>query len=100
MNRTHLKYKLAVQVYLATNNFISKSTVINDIENSGVRIFGANNAIRGTTEQPAIVNVYSITGTLINKVAVAGTQSIHVPSGVYIVKVVGRTSVVGKVIFN
>lgn len=81
-------------------NFISIRTGINDIVNSGVRIFGINNAIRVTTEEPAMVSVYTTTGTMITKVAVAGNKSIHVPSGIYIVKVVGRTTVVDKVIVN
>jgi len=79
-------------------NFVSISTGVNDIVNSGVRIFAANNSIRVTTEEPAMVSVYTITGTMITKVAVAATQSINVPSGIYIVKVVGKTAIVDKVV--
>lgn len=81
-------------------NFVSINTGINDVANSGVRIFEANNAIRVTTEESAVVSVYTTTGTMITKITVDGTQSINVPAGIYIVKVVGRTSVVGKVIVN
>jgi len=80
--------------------FISLATGVNDVVNSGIRIFAAKNAIRVTTDEPAMANVYNVAGILIHKVAITGTQSINVPSGIYIVKVVGRTSVVSKVIVN
>lgn len=72
-------------------------TGVKEITKSGVRIIGAINSIQISTEESAMVNVYTMTGSLVAKVAVSGIQSIHVQSGMYIVKVVGKTSTVDKV---
>ena len=79
-------------------NFISAISGVNDVVKSDVLIYAVDNAIKVTTKEPAIVSVYTITGAMLTKVSVAGTQSINVPTGMYIVKVVGKTSKVEKVI--
>ncbi|NDW19681.1 T9SS C-terminal target domain-containing protein [Dysgonomonas sp. 216] len=70
----------------------------NGVNSNGVKITADNNAIKVVTETSATVTVYSISGALVKQVSVSGEQIIPVQSGLYIVKVQGEETAVGKVV--
>ncbi|HEY6913679.1 MAG TPA: LamG-like jellyroll fold domain-containing protein [Paludibacter sp.] len=70
---------------------------VNDINSNGVKVSTVNNAILVTSENKVTVSVFNLTGIQIARVAVNGTQSIPMKSGLYIVKVDGAASVVSKI---
>ncbi|HLP04585.1 MAG TPA: LamG-like jellyroll fold domain-containing protein [Paludibacter sp.] len=70
---------------------------INDINMDGVKVSSINNAIQVTADNQVTVSVFNLTGIQIAKVAVKGTQTIPMKSGLYIVKIDGAASVVSKI---